>query len=168
MYVTHDQKEALSISDRMAILDAGRIVQVGTPRQVYRRPVNRAVADFMGDADFIAGQVVSTDGERAVVETAVGRFEGVLGRAAQIRKGSAATVSIRPECWRLGAGPGPENSVRGRVGETVFLGETAQVAFRTGELALRVLELNPGATGALERGEVFASVAPEDAVILTE
>src|SRR5215207_9380406 len=79
VYVTHDQKEALSVSDRMAILDRGRIVQVGSPRDVYRRPTCKLVADFIGETDFIPGKLVTVEGGRAIVETAIGRFEGVLG-----------------------------------------------------------------------------------------
>src|SRR5450432_1973436 len=79
VYVTHDQKEALSVSDRMAVLDGGRILQVGTPQEVYRRPLRRSVADFIGETDFIAGRLVAAAGGRATVETAIGSFEGVLG-----------------------------------------------------------------------------------------
>ena len=70
VYVTHDQKEALSISDRMAILDGGQILQVGTPREIYRRPARRKVAAFIGEADFIPGRILSAGGGRATVETA--------------------------------------------------------------------------------------------------
>src|SRR5450432_3815732 len=79
VYVTHDQKEALSISDRMAILDGGRILQVGTPQEIYRRPSRKTVADFIGETDFIEGEVLSAQGDRAIVETRIGSFEGVLG-----------------------------------------------------------------------------------------
>src|SRR5690606_37083983 len=78
-YVTHDQKEALSIADRMAILDGGHILQVGSPREVYRRPASRTVAHFIGETDFVPGTVVTIEGERAVVATAIGRFHGRLG-----------------------------------------------------------------------------------------
>src|SRR5205814_3816958 len=70
VYVTHDQKEALSISDRMAIMDAGRIRQVGTPREVYRRPTSKLVANFIGETDFLPGTIVSAGDGVAVVETA--------------------------------------------------------------------------------------------------
>src|SRR3954467_4929698 len=75
VYVTHDQKEALSISDRMAILDRGRVLQVGTPREVYRRPTCKTVANFIGETDFITGRIVSVGNGRLQVETSVGRFE---------------------------------------------------------------------------------------------
>src|SRR3954469_13237461 len=68
VYVTHDQKEALSISDRMAILDHGRVLQVGTPREVYRRPTSQRVANFIGETDFIPGKVLSADSGRAIVD----------------------------------------------------------------------------------------------------
>src|SRR5215216_5921623 len=97
VYVTHDQKEALSVSDRMAILDRGRILQVGSPSEVYRRPTTKLVADFIGETDFIAGTVVSCDARHAVVDTAIGRFIGVLGDAkATVASGAKVTLSVRP------------------------------------------------------------------------
>lgn len=69
VYVTHDQKEALSIADRMAVLDGGRILQVGAPREVYRRPVCRTVANFIGEADFFAGTVLARRDREVEVET---------------------------------------------------------------------------------------------------
>src|ERR1041384_1230890 len=69
VYVTHDQKEALSIADRMAILAGGRIRQVGTPREVYRRPTCKLVANFIGETDFLQGSVISASADAVVVET---------------------------------------------------------------------------------------------------
>jgi iron(III) transport system ATP-binding protein len=167
VYVTHDQKEALSIADRMAILDHGRLLQVGAPREIYRRPHTRMVADFIGETDFIAGKLVSVEEGNVVVETAVGRFVGVLGDAgATPAVGADVTVSIRPECWSLsGRDPGM-NAVRGRIGASVFLGEIAQYALQTGGVELKVLEINPRFLDQTRRGEVFASAAPEDVVVL--
>jgi iron(III) transport system ATP-binding protein len=166
VYVTHDQKEALSVSDRMAILDSGRILQVGSPRDVYRRPVSRTVANFMGETDFIPGRVVSAGAGKAVVETGAGSFEGVLGSAFGAGPGAAVTLSIRPECWTLGPVPSGPNSFRGRIGDAVFLGETAQYDFRAGALSIRIVELNPRVGDAPGRGDLFASVAPDDVVVL--
>ncbi|MSU24072.1 MAG: ABC transporter ATP-binding protein [Opitutus sp.] len=169
VYVTHDQKEALSISDRMAILDGGRIRQVGSPREVYKRPVCKLVANFIGETDFIAGKIVSAGGGRATVETAVGRFEGVLGDpAATPAVGTAVTVSVRPECWTLSREAPARNAVKGRIGEAVYLGEVAQYDFVTGGLTLNILELNPRFLDQSARGELFASAAPEDVVVLVE
>ncbi|MEO0055327.1 MAG: hypothetical protein RLZZ50_1274 [Verrucomicrobiota bacterium] len=87
VYVTHDQKEALSIADRMAILDGGHILQVGSPREVYGRPVCKTVANFIGETDFIPGRVLSRHGRKAEVETALGRFAGVFGDASARAQG---------------------------------------------------------------------------------
>lgn len=169
VYVTHDQKEALSISDRMAILESGRILQVGTPREVYGRPTRKTVANFIGETDFIPGKVLGLQGDRAVVETAVGKFEGVLGDPIlQPAIGADVTVSIRPECWTLGHEVRGQNSVRGRIGESIYLGEVAQYAFVSGTTVLKIFELNPRFVGHAARGELYASVDPTDVVVLSE
>ena len=169
VYVTHDQKEALSISDRMAILDGGRIRQVGSPRDVYKRPACKLVANFIGETDFIAGTVVSAGGGRAAVETAVGRFDGVLGDPAVVpAAGASVTVSVRPECWTLSREAPARNAVKGRIGAAVYLGEVAQYEFVAGGTALKIFELNPRFIDQAARGEVFATVEPEDVVVLVE
>jgi iron(III) transport system ATP-binding protein len=169
VYVTHDQKEALSISDRMAILDGGRIRQVGTPRDVYRRPACKLVANFIGETDFLEGKVAGIGAEGVVVETALGRFDGVLGDAARVPAlGASVTLSVRPECWRLSREAPARNGVRGLIGECIYLGETAQYEFIAGAQALKIIELNPRFVDQTGRGELFASAAPEDVVVLTE
>ena len=168
VYVTHDQKEALSVSDRMAILEGGRILQVGSPREVYRRPACKTVANFIGETDFIAGTLAEVEGERVVVDTAIGRFEGVRGDPrATLAPGAAVTLSIRPECWTLAHEAPPANAVKGRIGEAMYLGEVAQYAFVAGAATLKMLELNPRFVGSASRGELFASVDPRDVVVLT-
>ena len=169
VYVTHDQKEALSVSDRMAILDHGRILQVGTPKEVYRRPVCRTVADFIGETDFIPGTIVQAGGGQATVDTAVGRFEGVLGNPkAAPAAGAAVVLSVRPECWTLSREAPAGNFVRGKIGEAIYLGELAQYDLVAGGLDLKILELNPRFLEQSARGEVYASAAAEDVVVLTE
>ncbi len=169
VYVTHDQKEALSVSDRMAILDHGRILQVGSPREVYRRPVCKLVADFIGETDFVPGKILGAAQGRATVETAIGRFEGVLGNpAAAPAAGAAVTLSVRPECWTLHREAPAGNFVRGKIGASVYLGEFAQHDLRAGEQDLKIIELNPRFLDQAQRGEVFARAEPEDVVILAE
>ena len=169
VYVTHDQKEALSVSDRMAILDRGRILQVGSPREVYRRPTSKRVADFIGETDFIEGTLVSAGGGRAMVDTPIGRFEGVPGDASAAPvAGAKVTISVRPECWRLHREPPPRNAVRGRIGEAIYLGEIAQYELIAGGHQLKIVELNPRFIDQAERGEVFATAEPEDVVVLCE
>ncbi len=168
VYVTHDQKEALSVADRLAVLDGGRILQVGTPREIYRRPVSRTVANFIGEADFLAGRVLGIAGDNVTVETVAGRFDGVVGDPAHPpATGAEVTVSIRPECWELGGEAGVRNSVKGRIGGCVYLGEVAQYEFLTASgIPLKISERNPRHADGAARGELHAMVEPEDVVVL--
>jgi iron(III) transport system ATP-binding protein len=167
VYVTHDQKEALSISDRIAMMDSGRILQVGSPREMYRRPACTTVANFIGETDFIAGKVREVKSDQVTVETAIGTFAGVLGDPqAKPAAGDAVTVSIRPECWTLGREAHGPNSVKGRIGECLYLGEVAQYGFVTAGVRLKIFELNPRFVDQAARGELVASVEPEDVVVL--
>jgi iron(III) transport system ATP-binding protein len=171
VYVTHDQKEALSISDRMAILEQGHILQVGTPREVYRRPMCKMVANFIGETDFIAGRVTRVEGGHVFVDTAIGRFEGLPGDPTRLpAAGAAVTVSVRPECWKLGNELRDVNCVAGRIGEAVYLGEVAQYGFvpvKDGD-ALKIYELNPRFMGRSSEKMLHATADVEDVVILLD
>ena len=167
VYVTHDQKEALSISDRMAIMESGHILQVGSPREIFRRPTCRTVANFIGETDFIPGKVLGLASGRVTVETAIGKFEGVLGDAkATPAINDSVTVSIRPECWTLSREAPARNAVKGRIGDCVYLGEVAQYVFVTAGVRLKIFELNPRFVDQADRGELYARVEPEDVVVL--
>jgi iron(III) transport system ATP-binding protein len=169
VYVTHDQKESLTIADRLAVLDGGRILQVGTPPEIYRRPVRKSVANFIGETDFIPGRVLAAGGGKASVETAIGRFDGVLGDPTMPPKaGAEVTVSVRPECWGLSREARAQNCVQGTIGEAIYLGEMAQYDFLCAGLTLKIIELNPRFLGAAAQGALFAYVEPEDAVVLVE
>jgi iron(III) transport system ATP-binding protein len=136
---------------------------------VYRRPVCKTVANFIGETDFIPGKVVSSAQGRASVETVLGRFEGVLGDAqAAPATGAAVTLSIRPECWTLGREAPARNGVQGRIGEAVYLGEMAQYDFVAGGQHLKILEVNPQFLEQSTRGDVYASAEPECVVVLAE
>jgi len=167
IYVTHDQKEALSIADRMAILEGGHLRQTGTPAEVYRHPHSRFVADFMGETNFLEGKVGAVNGGRVVVETALREFTATLGgHAWQPQAGENCTLSIRPESWRLSVEPGTQNTVAGRLSERVYLGEMAQYQLAAGPHVLKVFELNPRFVELSPERELFASVEPEDVVAL--
>ncbi|WP_221028817.1 ABC transporter ATP-binding protein [Actomonas aquatica] len=168
VYVTHDQKEALSISDRMAILENGHILQVGAPQEVYRRPRRKTVAHFIGETDLIPGKLVGVEGENAIVDTAVGRFHGVLGDPTEKpATGSDVTLSIRPECWALKDNGADINAVPGRIGDSVYLGEVAQYDFVSNGQNLKVYELNPRHVAGAGEGALHAHVEPQDVVVLT-
>jgi len=166
VYVTHDQKEALSIADRIALLDGGRVVQVGTPRELYRRPRTVAVANFIGETDFIPGTVKRANGDQVVATTEFGDFAGTSSeRSTPPSAGAPVSVLVRPECWSVSASHRPGNCVRGMVTATTYLGDVAQHDVVCGARTLRVLELNPRETGAANR-EVFLTAEPADVVIL--
>lgn len=167
IYVTHDQKEALSISDRMAILEDGRIAQVGTPEQVYRRPLTKVVADFIGETNFISGKIRSTNEGRVTVEAALGVFEGVLADSDwKPVIGESAVVSIRPESWTLRAERAEINSIEGKIGESIYLGEVAQYRFAAALQHLKIIELNPHPSARRPGQEFHAHVSPDDVVVI--
>jgi iron(III) transport system ATP-binding protein len=168
VYVTHDQKEALSVADRMAILESGHILQVGTPREVYKRPTRKTVANFIGETDFLAGKVLGMVGNYVTVETAIGKFDGIVGDPLNPPGvGTEVTVSIRPECWELHRDAESRNVVRGRIGESIYLGEVAQYEFITGNgTELKIFERNPRFVDGSTRGELYATVEPDDVVVL--
>ncbi len=165
VYVTHDQKEALSVADRLAVFDAGRICQIGTPDEVYRRPVSRFVADFVGETNFLEATVAEARGSGLLAAVGDRRFRAT-GQGGGFMAGDGITLSLRPEAWRFspGASGNEMNTLPGRIVETTYLGEMAQHRVMTAIGALKVYELNPRAMAG-ERDCVL-SIAPEDVVVL--
>lgn len=169
IYVTHDQKEALSMADRMAILDAGRLAQIGTPEELYRRPNSAFIAGFVGETNLIPGTLAFVSGENYYIRTAIGELAGRIAatdwRPAQ---GSPVTLSIRPECLSLDSSPPVQNAIAGKLTESIYLGETAQYALlcEGRELPLHISELNPRRVIRETGAGFYASAKPEDIVIL--
>ena len=166
LYVTHDQKEALSMADRVAVMDAGKIVQIGPPRKIYRQPGSRFVADFLGESNFLGATVRDAVGYRATLDTPL----GVMVRDAEdddVRNGESVTMSLRPEAIHVGTdGQGMANSFDGVVEESIYLGEVAQHRIRVGTEVLKVYELNPSVE--LEVGSKAAVwIDPAEVVLLT-
>ncbi|MGH2373595.1 MAG: ABC transporter ATP-binding protein [bacterium] len=130
LYVTHDQAEAMALSDRLAVMSAGRIAQIGQPAAIYRQPASRFVADFIGQMNFLPATVVATEAgtARVAIDGYQCRAEnpgGISGRA---------TVAVRPEDLDLGSGPG----IPGRVEVRGFLGNIVEYRVRlAGGEALR-------------------------------
>jgi putative spermidine/putrescine transport system ATP-binding protein len=123
VYVTHDQGEALALSDRVAIMNAGRLQQVGTPREIYEQPVTKFVAGFIGLSDFLEGKVVSVAGERAQV--AVQDLALSVPARSGMAPGQDATLFIRPSDVLLldESATGGENTFHGRVDKMTYLGD---------------------------------------------
>lgn len=169
LYVTHDQKEALSIADRLAVLRNGVIEQCGAPQAVYRRPDSVFVAGFIGETNFIEGEVTAAGGAHVRVRTALGEWVAVAGERA-FAVGQAVTLSVRPEAIRLGAAPADAvNRTEGLVHDTIYLGEVAQHQVRVGGATgrnLKVFDLNPRIVARDEAAPAGVWVAPEDVVVL--
>src|SRR5439155_3638905 len=100
IYVTHDQEEALTMSDRIAVMSGGKVLQVGSPTEIYERPNCRFVADFIGESNFVEGRISAVESASAAVTTADGLvLRGQISQPVQV--GQEALVSVRPEEVRL-------------------------------------------------------------------
>lgn len=154
IYVTHDREEALSTADRIAVMAGGKLVQVGTPREVYERPASTTVATFLGEANLLTAMAHG----KGQVACALGVLPAATPE--RIMEGAPLTVCIRPERLRITA----EGTISGTITAQSFLGGSAAWTVRCGEFDLRVDEQAPPprAIGDI----VKLSVAREDVVVL--
>jgi iron(III) transport system ATP-binding protein len=161
VYVTHDQQEALSAADRIAVMREGRLAQVGTPQQLYRSPSSAFVAEFIGPTNLVEGQIVSSSDGRVRVATGVGPILATAGPA-----GGRVTVSIRPELIRVvtaGERPGV-NRLVGMLVEDTFLGQSSEHSVAVGNGHLSVVS-SPPQYGL--KGNVTLEFDPADVVVLS-
>jgi iron(III) transport system ATP-binding protein len=166
VYVTHDQSEALALSDRIAVIDRGRISQIGSPQDIYFRPANPFVARFVGATNLLPGRLLGMAEGRGQVEVLGGRrIQCVVPQ--QIDDPLAVSVSIRPESIRLAPQPattGGDNCLAGRISGVTFLGATRRVDVVSDGVALQVATAADLPLPA--DGEVWLLFAPERAVAL--
>ncbi len=140
VYVTHDQSEALALSHEIAVMNDGRVVQVGTPRQIYEQPCNQFVADFVGTTNFIGGTVTALeDGNgRCLIGSAMGPLRVQASQG--VAKDNAVTVSVRPEDVELSEQPLPagegDNVCKAMVTAKDFLGEHLDFQVKVGDVVL--------------------------------
>jgi spermidine/putrescine transport system ATP-binding protein len=143
IYVTHDQEEALTMSDRIAVMSKGHVRQMGTPVEIYERPSNRFVADFIGESNFLDGKVRSVKGGQAVVNIPVWDQELTGLVTGEVQAGDDVAVSIRPEKIRLvQAGSATENSLDGVVVNSTYIGSDTHVYLDVRGQRLKVWEQN--------------------------
>jgi iron(III) transport system ATP-binding protein len=164
VYVTHDQKEALSMADRVAVMDAGRIVQVGTPEELYHRPATHFVADFLGEANFVAGTMNAV---RDAVETSLGAIP--LSGRSELPAGAAVTCCVRPERVRLNcdAAGGGQGSLPAEVVSATFLGEIRQYVCRMGDGSRwKATALSDASAPAKSGQKVLLEFSPADVAVL--
>ena len=151
LYVTHDQEEALAMSDRVAVMNRGRIEQVAAPEEIYERPATRFVAGFVGTANFFEGtgdgKVVRTDDGLSIEAAATG----------------PVTLVVRPERMRVNAG----NGIAARVEEVLYQGASTSIILRAGGRKILVEDANDGALAHVKVGEAATvSWNPEDVRVL--
>jgi iron(III) transport system ATP-binding protein len=185
VYVTHDQKEALSMADRMAVLRDGRVVQSGGPRALYQRPASRFVADFLGETNFLPAVVRGVDKRVMILDTPAGMLRASPDSTAGPDEPAAAsaptvqtapaphrrqvTCSIRPEALRIVTQPSSSsNAISGRRVQTTYLGEVAQhhIQLADGSI-IRVVELNPPERN-LSGESVHLVVEDHDVIVLLD
>ncbi|TVR20716.1 MAG: ABC transporter ATP-binding protein [Anaerolineaceae bacterium] len=120
IYVTHDQEEALSMSDEIAVMNEGKILQLGSPSEIYERPVDRFVAQFLGLSNFIVGEVVTGDADKCVVR--LNEYTVEVAAQTQYKAGERVSVTVRPENLTLNDAEG----IPGRIISTMYLGAVAR------------------------------------------
>jgi iron(III) transport system ATP-binding protein len=168
VYVTHDQTEALTMADRVAVMNAGEIIQESSPVDIYQKPSSRFVASFIGQINFVDGEIVKPPTARAgstgTVETPLGVLKYAGGDGAEA--GSKVTVAIRPEnLWVVeGKGSNLANVMTGKVSEMVFLGDSLECRASVGSAEIG-MRLHP--SNSIKAGDnVRIRVRPEDIAIL--
>jgi putative spermidine/putrescine transport system ATP-binding protein len=161
--VTHDQEEALSISDRVVVMNGGVAEQVGAPFEVYNQPATRFVASFVGTLNLIEAQV--TDAATGAVR--IGGQAVALGRALPAR--DRVTLALRPEVVTMAPMPGRHVALPGRIASVSFLGSVIRIRAEVGEASIAFDTFNtPDAPPPSPGDAVSLGVAPRDLMALTD
>ncbi len=172
LFVTHDQEEALSLADRLAVMSRGRIEQVGTPVEIYERPRTRFVAGFIGQSNFFAGQVTDPGSDRA--DALLRAEDGAVLRAdnpLRLRSGESAVLAVKDQRvrLRLDATPAAANAVEATVESVAYLGTAIQYVCRSNGRTLMALVSNDGQGASISpETRVWIEWSPSDAVLLPE
>lgn len=122
VYVTHDQEEALTMSDRIAIINQGRIEQLASPKDIYEHPKTRFVAGFIGETNLLDAMVTSVDGDTALIGTEVGKATVKIPSKTKVNIMDGVAVSVRPENMKFSSTPVEGFSIKGVVKEKIFVG----------------------------------------------
>lgn len=169
VYVTHDQTEAMTMSDRIAVMSAGRIEQLDDPARIYNEPRTKFTANFVGKVNFLSGRVVADIGETLVVDTPYGRICGP--RSAAIPLGAAVTLAMRPERLRFVADETDHegmNVIKGRIEAKTFSGNLQHDLVRLADGGSLLVERRPSETCAAPGGRARVGWHVSDTVIINE
>ncbi len=166
VYVTHDQEEALSISDRIAVMAAGRIEQVGTPSEIYERPTSTFVADFVGKANFLECTVLGHDGDECVIRCGSARLRArTAAGSSRIPEGADGLLFFRPERAAIADARTGADGLPARIRDAEYLGSLVRYTL-TGEGDKTVLADVPPTGGIRRAGEeVLVTLTPEQAQV---
>jgi putative spermidine/putrescine transport system ATP-binding protein len=169
IYVTHDQEEALSMSARVAVMNQGRLEQVGTPEEIYERPASLFVADFVGKVNTLAATVTGTQGREVELTVSGVRLRGISDRARQ--KGDAVSVAFRSERVAILAGAAADarlNVLEGTVAHVAYYGSSMQYRVRIADgVVVSVVETNVAQARLAAGAPVRLGVKIEDCLVLT-
>ncbi|WP_248446179.1 ABC transporter ATP-binding protein [Sinorhizobium meliloti] len=168
IFVTHDQEEALTMSDVIVVMNKGRIEQMGGPNELYSRPRSRFVANFIGQCNFLEGKLLSHDGTTAAIDWNGSIIHADLN-GTKLPAGSGATVALRPEAlYCMAEQPKDRFALRGRIVQRVFKGAHTSLTIELENGAELALQLDPVALSHLERDEVWVGWRERDAVVLAD
>ncbi|PZQ83793.1 MAG: ABC transporter ATP-binding protein [Ancylobacter novellus] len=169
VFITHDQEEAIALSDRIIVVNQGRIEQEGAPEELYRRPRTLFTASFLGDNNLIPGTLAAVDGRLCTVDTAAGRLGATVDGPAPV-PGSAVLLAVRPEHVRLDADPAAPDGLPAEVADVRFLGANVMIELLAPALpgaVIKVRRLADGAVAGLRPGaSVRLGWAADDAALL--
>jgi len=168
IYITHDQGEALAMSDRVGVMSQGRLQQVATPQEIYNRPVNGFVASFVGENNIFVGDVENISGAIGSFRTAAGTFNAILGP--DVTKNSVARLYVRPEYARLQETPSATNSLAVEVENVAFEGNFINVHLTDAHGGARIVQLRNDSTIAIPEpgARLYLTFAAENAMILVD
>jgi iron(III) transport system ATP-binding protein len=161
IYVTHDQEEAMAISDRIAIMENGQIAQIGTAEELYQRPASRFVAGFLGTANLLRGTVVEAEAGKTTIEILNHRWE--LSCQSPVARGSQVDAVVRPEALTLAkTGTGLDGIVERRT----YFGDKAEYLVRVGDISLQAIQWNPSLERDFREGQPVSVRLPISGVQL--
>jgi ABC-type Fe3+/spermidine/putrescine transport system ATPase subunit len=166
IFVTHDQSEALVMSDRIAVMNAGRIEQVGSPADIYERPASRFVAEFIGRMNLFPGRLVAD--RRVLIERAATGASLALTVPPDVKEGTAVLVAVRPERAAISRESPKDGSLtaRGRIEQILYLGATREIRVRFEDGAGATVETpNRGGDAGFALGDSVWFVAPPEACL---
>lgn len=143
IYVTHDQEEAMSISDRIAILDKGKVLQVGTPKEIYEKPRNVFIASFIGRSSILKGTVKDVTDGYLIVSLGAHIIKGITPSDMNIKPGSSVAIIFRPEDFELEPKSENYNIIEGNVDMNMFLGSYQYVRLNLEDNSKILIKLNP-------------------------